>query len=108
MPTGLERRAAKARQEPKLRFTRLAPPIDPERGWQNLCRLSPPTADELKQDVAAWSEATLRALHPQGASCAREGCPAAATADSRAAGPTCGRPARSRTVCRARSGVDRA
>ena len=36
MTTGLERIAAKARQEPKLRFTSLAHHIDAERLWQNL------------------------------------------------------------------------
>jgi RNA-directed DNA polymerase len=74
MPTGLERVAAKARQEPKLRFTSLAHHIDTERLWQNLCRISPhtapgsdgQTADELKQDFSVWSEVTLHALHTQG------------------------------------------
>jgi RNA-directed DNA polymerase len=74
MSTGLERRAAKARQEPKLRFTSLAHHIDVERLWHNLCHVPRHTApgsdgqtvDELKQDFAAWSAATLRALHTQG------------------------------------------
>jgi RNA-directed DNA polymerase len=74
MTTGLERIAAKARQEPKLRFTSLAHHIDAERLWQNLGHVARHTApgsdgqtvDELKQDFAAWSEATLRAVHTQG------------------------------------------
>jgi RNA-directed DNA polymerase len=74
MTIGLERIAAKARQEPKLRFTSLAHHIDAERLWQNLGHVPRHTApgsdgqtvDELKQDFAAWSEATLRAVHTQG------------------------------------------
>jgi RNA-directed DNA polymerase len=74
MRTGLERIAAKARREPKLRFTSLAHHIDAERLWQTLCRvpqhMTPgsdgQTADELKQDFAVWSEATLRVVHTQG------------------------------------------
>lgn len=74
MTTGLERMAAKARQEPKLRFTSLAHHIDAERLWQNLGHVPRHTApgsdgqtvDELKQDFVAWSEATLRVMHTQG------------------------------------------
>ena len=74
MSPGLERIAAKARQEPKLCFTSLAHHIDAERLWRNLCHVPCHTApgsdgqtvDELKQDFAAWSAATLRALHTQG------------------------------------------
>jgi RNA-directed DNA polymerase len=74
MPTGLERIAAKARQEPKLRFTSLAHHLDAERLWQNLCHVPRHTApgsdgqtvDELKQDFVPWSEATLRVVHTQG------------------------------------------
>jgi len=74
MSTGLERIAAKARQDSTLRFTSLAHHIDAERLWHNLCHVPRHTApgsdgqtvDELKQDVVAWSEATLRALHTQG------------------------------------------
>lgn len=74
MATGLERIAAKARQEPKLRLTSLAHHIDAARLWQNLCHVSPHTApgsdgqtvDDLKQEFVAWSAATLRAVHPQG------------------------------------------
>ena len=74
MSPGLERIAAKARHEPKLCFTTLAPHIDAERLWRNLCHVPRHTApgsdgqtgDELKQDFVAWSAATLRALHTQG------------------------------------------
>jgi|RhiMethySRZTD1v2_1073278.scaffolds.fasta_scaffold395776_1 RNA-directed DNA polymerase len=74
MSPGHERIAAKARQEPKLRFTNLAHQIDTERLWRNLCHVPRHTApgsdgqtvDELKQDFVAWSAATLRALHTQG------------------------------------------
>jgi RNA-directed DNA polymerase len=74
MPTGLERIAAQARQEPKLRFTSLAHHIDAERLWQNLCHVPRHTApgsdgqtvDELKQDFVPWSEATQRVVHTQG------------------------------------------
>ena len=61
MSTGLERIAAKARQEPKLRFTSLAHHIDAERLWHNLCHVprqtapgsDGPTVDEAKQDFGA-------------------------------------------------------
>jgi group II intron reverse transcriptase/maturase len=74
MSPGLERIAAKARQEPKLCFTSLAHHIDAERLWRNLCHVPCHTApgsdgqtvDELKQDFVTWSAATLRALHTQG------------------------------------------
>src|SRR5919109_4290834 len=74
MAPGLERIAAKARQEPKLCFTSLAHHIDAERLWRNLCHVPRHTApgsdgqtvDELTQDFVAWSAATLRALHTQG------------------------------------------
>jgi hypothetical protein len=60
MLTGLERKAAKSRQEPNLLFTSLVHHIDAERLWQNLCRVPPHTAPgsdgqtaaELKQDFA--------------------------------------------------------
>ena len=74
MSPGLERIAAKVRQEPQLCFTSLAHHIDATRLWQNLCHVPPHTApgsdgqtvDDLKQEFVAWSEATLRALHTQG------------------------------------------
>src|SRR6476646_48914 len=39
METGLERIAANARSEPKLRFTSLAHHITRERVWTNLCQI---------------------------------------------------------------------
>ena len=74
MSTGLERIAAKARQEPQLRFTSLAHHLDAARLWRNLCHVRHHTApgsdgqtvDDLKQEFVAWSAATLRAVHTQG------------------------------------------
>ncbi|HMB94065.1 MAG TPA: group II intron reverse transcriptase/maturase [Rhodothermales bacterium] len=74
MTTGLEKIAAKARSEPKLQLTSLAHHIDAGRLWQNLChvpRYTAPgsdaqTVDDVKQDFAAWSATTLRALHNKG------------------------------------------
>ena len=74
MTTGLEKIAAKARQEPKLCFTSLAHHIDAERLWQNLCHVPRDTApgsdglsvEEVKQTFPAWSGATLRAVHHKG------------------------------------------
>jgi RNA-directed DNA polymerase len=74
MATGLERIAAKARCEPKLRFTSLAHPITGERGWENLCHIpsdSAPgvdgqTAAEAKESFSAWIEPMLEAVHRQG------------------------------------------
>src|SRR5215469_7473488 len=39
METGLERIAARARCEPKLRFTSLAHHVTKERVWENLCQI---------------------------------------------------------------------
>ena len=72
MSTGLERIAAKARQEPQLRFTSLAHHLDAARLWRNLCHVPHHTApgsdgqtvDDLKQEFVAWSAATLRAVAP--------------------------------------------
>ena len=61
MATGLERIAAKARSEPKLRFTSLAHHVTKERVWENL--------DQIPKDSArggwtngAGSEGELRGL----------------------------------------------
>jgi RNA-directed DNA polymerase len=74
MATGLERRAAKARREPKLRLTSLAHHLTRERVWENLCQIpsdSAPGVDgqtglEAKQDCEAWLEPRLQAVHRQG------------------------------------------
>jgi len=75
MATGLERIAAKARSEPKLRFTSLAHHITGERVWESLQRIpnnSAPGVDgqtvaEAKDDFAAWIEPMLEAMHRQAA-----------------------------------------
>lgn len=49
MTTGLERIAAKARCEPKLRFTSLGRHLTRERVWANLCQI--PQRSALAEDV---------------------------------------------------------
>ena len=74
MATGLERIAAKARCEPKLRFTSLAHHITKERVWENLCQIptdSAPGVDgqtvpEAKESFEVWIEAMLQSVHRQG------------------------------------------
>lgn len=74
MATGLERIAAKARGEPKLRFTSLAHHITREQVWENLCQIpsaSAPGVDgqtvtEAKKDFEAWIEPMLQSVHRQG------------------------------------------
>src|SRR5258708_9611930 len=74
MGTGLERIAAKARSEPKLRFTSLAHHITRERVWTNLCQIpkrSAPGVDgqtvtEAKETFGEWVEPVLRSVHRQG------------------------------------------
>ena len=74
METGLERIAAKARSEPKLRFTSLAHHITRERVWTNLCQIpkrSAPGVDGqtvtvAKETFGEWVEPVLRSVHRQG------------------------------------------
>jgi RNA-directed DNA polymerase len=74
METGLERVAAKARGEPKLRFTSLAHHITKERVWENLCEMradSAPGTDgqtvpEAKESFGEWIEPMLQSIHRQG------------------------------------------
>ena len=74
MATGLERIAAKARREPKLRLTSLAHHLTRERVWKNLCQIpsnSAPGVDgqtvaEAKKDFGAWIEPMLQAVHRRG------------------------------------------
>ncbi|HEX2715814.1 MAG TPA: group II intron reverse transcriptase/maturase [Candidatus Acidoferrales bacterium] len=74
MATGLERIAAKARCEPKLRFTSLAHHITKERVWESLCQIptgSAPGVDgqtvpEAKESYEVWIEAMLQSVHRQG------------------------------------------
>ena len=74
METGLERIAAKARCEPKMRFTSLAHQVTRDRIWGNLCEMSSKTAPgvdgqtvkEAQEEFEAWVEPMLRSLHRQG------------------------------------------
>ena len=74
MATGLERIAAKARCEPKLRFTSLAHHITKERVWENLCQIrkdSAPGVDgqtvpEAKESFGEWIDPMLQSIHRQG------------------------------------------
>ncbi len=71
MPTGLERIAAKARQEPKLRFTSLAHHVTEARVWGSLCHIPSNTAPgcdgrtvvEEKEAFGEWIEPMLRSVH---------------------------------------------
>ena len=73
MPTGLERIAAKARGEAKLRFTSLAHHLTKERVWGNLCQIptnSAPGVDgqtvpEAKESFKEWIAAMLQSVHRQ-------------------------------------------
>ena len=74
METGLERIAAKARGEPKLRFTSLAHHITKERVWENLGEIrtnSAPGVDgqtvtEAKESFGVWIDPMLQSMHRQG------------------------------------------
>lgn len=74
METGLERIAAKARCEPKLRFTSLAHHITRERVGANLGQIpnrSAPGVDgqtvtEAKESFGEWVDAMLQSIHRQG------------------------------------------
>lgn len=74
MTTELERIAAKARSEPKLRFTSLAHHITRERVWRSLNHIpidSAPGVDgqwlaEAKQNFDAWIEPMLQSMHRRG------------------------------------------
>lgn len=74
METGLERIAAKARCEPKLRFTSLAHHVTRERVWDNLRQVPRKTAtgvdgqtvEEAKEQFDVWIEPMLQSMHRQG------------------------------------------
>ena len=74
MATGLERIAAKARGEPKLRLTSLAHHLTRERVWEHLGQIpsaSAPGVDgqtvpEAKKEFATWIEPMLQSVHRQG------------------------------------------
>src|ERR1700757_3708624 len=127
MATGLERIAAKARCEPKLRFTSLAHHITRERVWENLCEIpanSAPGVDrqtvaEAKESFGDWIEEMLQSVHRQGyrtpdirrvfipearkagATPARGALPSP-TGPFSEASPRYSRPSTSRTFCHAR------
>ncbi len=74
METGLERIAAKARCEAKLRFTSLAHHVTRERVWDNLSQVPRKTAagvdgqtvEEAKEQFDVWIEPMLQSMHRQG------------------------------------------
>ncbi len=74
METELEQIAAKARCEPKLRFTSLAHHITRDRVLRNLCRIpnrSAPGVDgqtvtEAKETFGEWIDAMLQSIHHKG------------------------------------------
>ena len=74
MSTGLERIAARARSEPKLRFTSLGHHVTRERIWKNLCQIpasSAPGCDgqtvaEAKEEFGVWIEPMVRSMHRRG------------------------------------------
>ncbi len=74
METGLERIAAKARKEPKLRFTCLAHHLTRPRVWNSLCHIptkSAPGVDgktvpEVKSEFDTWIDPMLRSVHHKG------------------------------------------
>jgi hypothetical protein len=74
METELERIAAKARCEPKLRFTSLAHHITRDRVQRNLMRIpnrsaagvDGQTAEAAKEGFAGWIGPMLQSVHRQG------------------------------------------
>jgi group II intron reverse transcriptase/maturase len=74
METGLERIAAKARQEAKLRFTSLAHHVTAARLWGSLCHIPKDTAPgidgetvrEAKAKFPLWAASTIEAVLRQG------------------------------------------
>jgi len=129
MATGLERIAAKARCEAKLRFTSLAHHITKERVWENLCEIptdSAPGVDgqtvpDAKESFEVWVEAMLQSVHCQGYQAPNIrrvyipkpgkqekrplGVPCVADRPSREAPHRCCPLSMSRTFCRARLAV---
>jgi group II intron reverse transcriptase/maturase len=74
MTTGLERIAAKAREERKLKFTSLAHHVTEEFLWESVCHIpedSAPGCDgqtvkEAKETFKQWAPEMLRAIHNRG------------------------------------------
>ncbi len=74
MTTGLERIAAKAREDRKLKFTSLAHHVTEELVWESVNHIpnnSAPgcdgqTVEEAKQSFKHWAPEMIRAIHDQG------------------------------------------
>jgi RNA-directed DNA polymerase len=74
MPTGLERIAVKAREEPKLRFTSLAHHVTKQLIWKSLCQIpnksaagcDGKTVAEAKEEFEEWVEPMLQSMHRKG------------------------------------------
>ena len=74
MTTGLERIAAKAREDRKLKFTSLAHHVTEELLWESVCHIpkdSAPgcdgqTVEEAKKNFKQWAPEMLRAIHDRG------------------------------------------
>jgi RNA-directed DNA polymerase len=74
MTTGLERIAAKAREDRKLKFTSLAHHVTQERIWESVCHIpkdSAPgcdgqTVEDAKESFKQWAPEMLRAIHDRG------------------------------------------
>lgn len=74
METGLKRIAAKARCEPKLRFTSLAHHVTRQRVWDSLCKVpvrSSPGVDgqtvtEAREEFETWIKSMIRSVHQRG------------------------------------------
>ena len=74
METGLERIAAKARGEPKLRFTSLAHHLTRDRVWKNLSQIPKrsaagvdgQTVADAKENFVDWVEPMLQSVHRRG------------------------------------------
>jgi len=74
METGLERIAAKARSDRKLRFTSLAHHLTAERLWRNLCQIplrsaagiDGQTVPEAKESFREWIGPMVQSVHRQG------------------------------------------
>ena len=74
MTTGLERIAAKAREDRTLKFTSLAHHVTEELLWESVCHIpkdSAPgcdgqTVEEAKKNFKQWAPEMLRAIHDRG------------------------------------------
>jgi RNA-directed DNA polymerase len=71
MTTGLERIAAKAREDRKLRFTSLTHHVTEELVWESVCHIpknSAPgcdgqTVEQAKESFMQWAPEMIRAIH---------------------------------------------